>query len=285
MKISTNEAISAIYYALWQGGYEYAHLERSEAHMAALAAFSTEQQHPYFAKTRQNTCEVYPYWPRAALLELASFHVQDGALTAYDGLKRKILSAPNLAAHERDADLFAWLEDFPAALQEIKHSADFRRYMAWERTWRDGEKLRQQENLQRIASAVEALQCRYALPVGEVQLLISPIKCVYSADYHLLGERFVFSSGRLRAESVIHELLHMVVHPLVEALPKLEKRIYPGVDASYYAAGQVNAFEEYAVRQLTQLAMQDALPLDLAGYVLQLAENNRKTCLLPKSVV
>ena len=274
MKISTNEAVSAIYYALWQGGYEYAHLERDAAHMAALAAFSPGQRSPFFAGVRQNTCEVYPYWPRAALLETASFHVQDGAFTDYDGLKRKILSAPNLADHERDADFFAWLADFPAVLQEILASADFQRYLAWEQGWRDGENLRQQEELQRIARAVEAMQRRYALPVRDVQLLISPIKCVYSADYHLLGEQFVFSSGQLQAESVIHELLHMAVHPLVKALPKLENRTYPGVDASYHAAGQANAFEEYAVRQLTHLAMQDALPEDLGGYVTQLSENN-----------
>lgn len=48
MKISTNESISAIYYALWQTGYEYAALERDESHMAALTQFAVDAPHPFF---------------------------------------------------------------------------------------------------------------------------------------------------------------------------------------------------------------------------------------------
>ena len=273
MNISTNEAISAIYYALWQDGYEYTHFERGEAHLAALAAFAAGEAHPFFAGVRQNTCEVYPYWPRAALLETASYHAAQGEFRDFEALRSKIMSAPNVADNERDDGFWAWLAEFPAALQDVMNSEGFRRYMAWERAWCDDFSRKNQAELAKIQRCLDVCRARYASPVREVQLLISPIKCVYSADYHLVGETFVFSSGRLAAESVIHEFLHHVVHPAVEACAaaiQADECLYPEVDASYYAAGRLNAFEEYAVRQLTQLAMADELPKDFLTFMQQL---------------
>ena len=275
MKISTNEAISAIYYALWQCGYEYAHIERDGAHMDALAAFSTGQAHPFFKGVRQSTCEVYPYWPRAALLETASFYVTQGKFNDFEELRCKIMSMPNVADNERNEQFWGWLANFPQALQIVMNSEGFRQYLAWEYAWCDQLCLQRREDLERIQRCIDVCQARYASPVRDVQLLISPIKCVYSADYHLVGETFVFSSGRLAAASVIHEFLHHVVHPAVlrcaEVIPE---RTYPGLDASYYTAGKVNAFEEYAVRCLTDLAMADALPKDLDEFMQVLLENN-----------
>ena len=270
MNISTNEAISAIYYALWQGGYEYAHFERDEAHLAALAAFSIGEAHPFFAGVRQTTCEVYPYWPRAALLETTSFYVDEGNFCDFEELRRKIMSAPNVADNERDEQFWVWLAEFPDALQDVLSSEGFRRYLAWERAWCNDLSRQNQAELAKIQRCLDVCRARYASPVREVQLLISPIKCVYSADYHLVGETFVFSSGRLAAESVIHEFLHHVVHPAVEdcaAAIQADKHPYPEVDASYYAAGRLNAFEEYAVRRLTRLALADEWPEDLPAFI------------------
>ncbi|MBQ3484013.1 MAG: hypothetical protein IJA77_00755 [Clostridia bacterium] len=275
MKISTNEAISAIYYALWQCGYDYAHIERNGAHMDALAAFVAEKAHPFFAGARQNTCEVYPYWPRAALLETASFHVGQEKFQNFKALRGKIMSAPNVADHERGEQFWAWLADFPQVLQTVMNSEGFRRYLAWERAWCSDLSRQSKAELAKIQRCLDVCRACYASPVRDVQLLISPIKCVYSADYHLVGETFVFSSGQLAVESVIHEFLHHVVHPAVlRCAEEIPERTYPSLDASYYTAGKVNAFEEYAVRCLTDLAMADALPKDLDGFLRMLLENN-----------
>lgn len=52
------------------------------------------------------------------------------------------------------------------------------------------------------------------------------------------------------------------------------KRIYPGVDESYYLsgdnAGRLNAFEEYAVRVLTTDVMNNKFPNDLISYLKEL---------------
>lgn len=271
MKISTNESISAIYYALWQGGYEYAALERDEEHMAALAAFKGDTIHPFFAMTRRNTCEVYAFWPRAALLETAVFHMAQEKFRDAEELRRKIMGMPNITDEERGEDLLVWLADFPAALADVLSSFGFRRYRAWVEKWVQAQNVHHANELAQIERCLTVCRERYASPLNMVQLLIDPIKCVYSADYHVNGSTFVFSSGRFCAESVIHEYLHHVVHPVVvRYADRIPLREYPGLDASYHAAGPLYAFEEHAVRLLTKLAIEGKLPPDLDAYVQKL---------------
>lgn len=272
MNLSTNVAINAIYYALWQGGYEYARFERDAAHMEALSAFASGKQPPFYAKVRQSTCEVYNFWPRAALLEMAAFHVDEQTACYMDeeALRMKILSAPNITDEERNDAFWSWLADFPAALCEVLKNQRFRQYMAWAKGWVHTQNARYECELAQIERCLIVCRGWYESPLKNVQLLIDPIKCVYSADYQVVEETFVFSSGRLSVESVIHEYLHHVVHPFVmryqEQISR-EDRKYPGLDASYYAAGRLYAFEEYVVRQLTRLALTDDLPQDLSEFV------------------
>ncbi len=270
MKISTNEAISAIYYALWQHGYEYAGLARDAAHMAGLARFAGDAPHPFFTQVRQNTCEAYAFWPRAALLETASFYVSDACFADFVELRQKIMAMPNVTDEERNVSFWAWLSDFPAALQDVLASTGFRRYQVWLAEWLQEQNRRYASELTQIERCLAVCRDKYDSPLKNVQLLIDPIKCVYSADYHVVGDTFVFSSGRFLAESIIHEYLHHVIHPVVARHQERvlrEEREYPDLDASYYAAGRLYAFEEYAVRQLTARALTDDLPNDLSAFV------------------
>lgn len=273
MKISTNEAISAIYYALWQSGYEYAALERDEGHMVVLMQFAEDAPHPFFTQTRQNSCAAYAFWPRAALLETAAFHldVENARYADFDGLQQKIMAMPNRTKEERDDAFWAWLAEFPAALHAVLESTGFRRYQSWLEKWKMAQNEHYRVELDKIEHCLAVCRERYDSPLKEVVLLIDPIKCVYSADYHVVGERFVFSSGRFRPESVIHEYLHHVVRPVVQRYAaEIPVQEYPGLDESYYAAGAIYAFEEQVVRQLTVLAMTDELPQDLDEYVQRL---------------
>ena len=74
IEITNIPELSAIYYALLQLGYDYYGMERSAAHITALEKYIGQNGIPnFFSSVRQNTCEVYPYWPRAAILETAVF--------------------------------------------------------------------------------------------------------------------------------------------------------------------------------------------------------------------
>ena len=284
MRIIQIPEISAIYYGLLQSGYDFYSIERSSEHVNALMKFTGKgSASDFFAGTRQQTCEVYPYWPRAFILEAATFFLNDSR-TAYrdmEGLRRRIFSAGNITDRERDSGLWDWLEGFPEALRNALADTGFSGYMEWEKKWIAGQNDACREELDMIRRCMETCTGRYDSPVKEIRICVNPIKCVYSSDYHLDGDRFVFTSGAFQAGSVIHEFLHHVVHPAVEAQKELILAKRPAdetIDESYYQAGSdrgiLNAFEEMAVRFLTEEVMRDEYPGDLETYIKTILDRN-----------
>lgn len=218
LKMTSIPEISAIYYALQSCGYEYAYIGRDDTHCKAIRNMGiADADTSFFEGVRQNTCEVYPYWPRAALLETAAFHVdvEHGCFADEAGLRRMIMSAINIADAERDDQFWSWLAGFPPALRDVLLCEGFARHLAWERRWIDDQNLLHQADLERIAHCAAVCARQYNSPVRNLRIVINPIKCIYSADYHLLGDQFIFCSGRFHGQSVIHEFLHHVIHPVV----------------------------------------------------------------------
>lgn len=273
LHITQIPAISAIYFGLLNSGYDFYHLERDEQHTASVHHFSTAMKPlSFFRQARQNTCEAYPYWPRAALMETAAFHLTSDCAdwNSRDALYKHVMNAGNISDVERDAAFWSWLDQFPEALKQVMDSPHFVYYLQWERDWIAEQNSRYANELQQIADLLHRSVDKYHSPVKNMQIVLNPIKCVYSADYHLVDDRFIFSSGRFQMASIVHEFLHHVVHPVV-AMHRQEilsnPKEYPGIDRSYYAAGQANAFEEYMVRQLTENAMNGHMPNDLHHYL------------------
>ena len=94
--ISNIPEISAIYFALLQSGYDYYTMERSQNHISYIQEYiGAENTTLFFAGVKQNTCEVYPYWPRAAILETASFYLSPDRshFRDYDALRNQIMNA------------------------------------------------------------------------------------------------------------------------------------------------------------------------------------------------
>ncbi len=270
LRITNIPEISAIYFALLQCGYEYYTIERSREHIECLQSFMGMEDVPsFFCEIRQRTCEVYPYWPRAAILETAVFYLLPDHLKFrdYHAFRNRIMSARNISDGERDQSLWDWIEHFPAAISRVLSGSSFYRYLEWENRWMAEQNAGHKAELQMIQDCLKVCVSKYDSPVQDIRIVINPVKCVYSSDYYLEKDTFLFTSGAFRAESVIHEFLHHVVHPAVTAAADIvleKKRKYPDLDASYYLAGdkegQLNAFEEYAVRELTKRILLGGCP-------------------------
>lgn len=137
-KIEHIASISAIYYALLQSGYEFFSIERNSIFIDTVRRYvGTESISPFFVEVRQSTCEVYPYWPRAAILETAVFCLDKdlSGFKDFASLKRHVQSAANISPAEKDELLWNWITGFPAAVKKIIDSAAFHRYMKWEADW------------------------------------------------------------------------------------------------------------------------------------------------------
>ena len=186
--ISNIPKISAIYFALLENGYDYYAMGRSRGHISNIQEYIGTEKivAPFFAAVKQNTCEVYPYWPRAAILETASFYLSpDGShFQDCDALRNQIMNASNIADRERDQRLWDWIAGFPTALSEILDCEAFRNYLKWEEKWLDAQNLRHGTELRAIKNCLDVCVSRYSSPVQDIQIVINPIKCVYSADFH-----------------------------------------------------------------------------------------------------
>jgi len=275
--ISNIPAISAIYFAMLQCGYDFYRIERTQEHNAKVQDFiCNETVPPFFSGIKQDTCKVYPYWPRAAILETASLYLQPdhSRFQDYDAFHDRIMAAGNIADCERDHRLWDWIAEFPTALSKVLASDAFCRYLEWENKWVAEQSAQHNAELQLICSCLDVCVSKYGSPVQDIQIIINPIKCVYSADYYLDGNCFIFSSGVFCAESVIHEFLHHVIHPSVAEVADIalaNKRVYPGIDDSYYLsgddAGLLNAFEEHAVREMTKRVLKGDYPDSLVRFL------------------
>ena len=271
-------AISAIYFALLQNGYDFYAIERDLPTVNRLGSFISPDRraYPFFSEVRQNTCAVYPYWPRAALLETAAFYTDSerGCFADFDAYQRRVLSAENISDAERNAAFWDWIPQFPAALKEVLQSGGFRRYLEWETAWTAEQNRNCQADLNKIADVFAFCKEKWNVPFQRLQIVLNPIKCVYSADYHLQNETFIVCSGAFREEPVIHELLHHAVHPAAARRKDEVLRCSFGnleLDASYYLdggeAGKMNAFEEYLVRRLTDKVFSGDAPEHLDAFL------------------
>lgn len=82
----------------------------------------------------------------------------------------------------------------------------------------------------------------------------------------------------MRINSVIHEFMHTLVHPVIEQeISITSRKKYPTIDDFYYldgsGQGYRNAFEEYAVRMLIDTITQQGEFPDLHTYLEQLEED------------
>lgn len=277
IEISNIPAISAIYFALLQCGYDYYSFERCTEHINAIKMFrETDTALEFFSETKQDTCDVYPYWPRAAMLESATFYILPD-MNDFTDIKMYqdfIMSGGNISDEERGSSFWEWIVHFPRELKKVILSDSFKNYIKWENQWIKQQNILHENQLKFLKSSIDYCVKNYCSPIKRVQLVLSPIKCVYSSDYHIVDDRFIFCSGAFKIDSVIHEFLHHVVHPTVTKCKShilAGKQNYENIDASYYLAGDengmLNAFEEFAVRSLTKKFQEGIFPTDLEAYI------------------
>ena len=233
---------------------------------------SDSNRYGFFSEVRQNTCKVFPYWPRAAMIETATFYIDlpRACFVDFDAYKSNILSAKNISDIERNETFWNWILQFPAVLKDVFQSNCFGRYLEWENAWIEDQNKKHQTNLRRIEDILMLCKERFNSHFQSIQVVLNPIKCIYSADYHSKDETFIFCSGALSEESVIHEFIHHSVHPVVENREDEILRcnfVNLDLDASYYLnsskTGKLNAFEEYMVRKLTDKILCGDIPENL----------------------
>lgn len=271
--------ISAIYFALLQSGYNYYAIEKEIDIVESIKKFKLTCdvfESEFFSEAKQNTCEVYPYWPRATLLEAATFYLDstNSQFVNFDLYRFKILNADNISDDEKDITFWEWIRKFPSALCNILFNDFFQFYLNWEKEWIEQQKHVLVNDLSDLEKILTSCSKHFGSAIQEISVVLNPIKCAYSADYHLIEGQLFFCFGGFQKEFVMHEFLHHIVHPFItehRGIILQHRGSYPGIDASYYLSGdelgRLNAFEEYLVRKLTPLAIIEDLPSDIGMFI------------------
>lgn len=120
--------------------------------MEALEAFrslSRLGQNRFFEQVRQSGCAAYPYWPRAALLESASFSIDPRRETYTDfaRFRGSVLAASNITDADRDERFWNWIRGFPRALASVFADEGFRKFRDWENGWLSRQSIRYEKEL------------------------------------------------------------------------------------------------------------------------------------------
>lgn len=271
LSITNIPAISAIYFSLLQCKYDFCSIEREVALKDKLRSFIISDcgEYDFFFDVKQNTCEVYPYWPRAAMLETATFYIDltRECFIDFSAYKKSIMSANNILDVERNQSFWDWIIKFPKALKPVLQSNSFSHYLKWENNWIIEQNQKYKKELGKIRDIFTLCKEKFKSPIQDIQIVLNPIKCVYSADYHIKDYNFTFCSGSLSEQAVIHEFIHHIVHPVVEK--RKDEVLFCNlanldIDISYYLnndeVGILNAFEEYMVRAFTDAVVSGNVP-------------------------
>ena len=189
------------------------------------------------------------------------------------------MSAANISPEEKNDALWDWLTGFPSAIKKVVNSDGFQSYLKWESRWISDQNKQYDGELRRLDDMLQSCCEKYRPTCRNIRIVLNPIKCVYASDYHFFGDSFIITSGDLKMQSVLHEYLHTVVHPLLARITP-QRRQYPGIDASYYLDGSErgfrNAFEEYAVRLLTDSILRQEWSSDLPSFLNHLNQKSEK---------
>jgi hypothetical protein len=262
----SNLEINAIYFGLILSGYEYSSIEKSSNVLSIINDIITypglDDIKQYFARTRQKTCEAYPFWPRAALLETATFFIDNEGLS-FDAYADYVNSRPNLSVMERDEDFFLWVQEFPKYLKVIKTNRFFR-----EINKRLSDIVTEiagvaSMDVLELVSALDLLANGTTIDVSSLSVAICPLKCIYSADYYVSGAEMSVILGDFLPHSIIHEYMHLIVHPnifkykeSILSIPKSKQLTAVGTyDISEATNSFIYDFEECIVRTATNLVL------------------------------
>ena len=277
LNAADNQGVFDVYLGLTASGYDLANPNRAGAICDAVMAENWSQRTlQYFCFARINDGRVNPYWPRASILTSVSLLIDQLPVTTHLALIRTHLAAMgNLPPAEVDDAMVSWAAAFPeqaASLRTSRVYAD-----AWAR-YQHAIQDEIRENGIRYGREVLAAQDRLhaLLPLHssspQVMTILNPLQADPLTDVVSVRDRIYVVTSHLRAESCVHELIHILLDSCLRVWGDRISRNVSLLDSVYdrmahlmyawdrSAASWNNVFSETLVRVLTVLVSDDGGP-------------------------
>lgn len=264
--ISSKRELNAIYFGLLLSGYEYAAINKPKEINDIIHKIENynalNNTRDFFSLAKSNTCEVYPFWPRAALLETALFFMTHGMLDI-EKYSKYVNNRTNITAEERNNEFYEWIKAFPTHLHSVMEDKLFQEVDETLTTFTNAMEI--SESAMKLTDKLSSFSLPTDKEIKKLSVIICPIKCCYSADYFTSGSEMFVILGDYLPHSVVHEYLHLVVYPLIQKhkaqILSLHKNKRFEIDPSYYMSsdetGILNAYEEHIVRVASEIIAND----------------------------
>ena len=223
----------------------------------------------YFEYARLRGVEVVnPFWPRAYLLLLTSFHLDEPPSFQFirDSYKKKVIDYIRglpIAPEERGRENIEWILQFPEIIREFWSEAQPEDL--WEKVVEESLSMDYQF-LESIHHGYKLFKRRFNLNGGDIPdtvIVPNPLQTPEVLDVVKVENIIYLVSARLSSSSVIHDILHKVLEPLLLRYQELIDRhanlveiVWSDMRRMQYAAGDKlsawrRVFEENFVRAAT----------------------------------
>ena len=212
-----NRAVFNLYAALLASGYDLTSVEADDPIAAIIEQIRSHRWDPesvsYFREARIEGQGVNPYWPRAAMLLNASFHLRESAAPGFeapDEVINAITRFPTEVSH-KDAGTFAWIGRFPE--MQRRFASDPLLGDLWDhfRGIMNGDRIGhfQKAGEDAVRMVVEGLNAHIE-ELPHLVVVPNPLQAPQVADFVRKKDRLYAVVAIARPLSIAHELLHSV---------------------------------------------------------------------------
>ena len=224
IKISAN--VLTVFIGLVASGYEFSYDKELAEIIKAVKWDDSAVE--YFRKARTSYCDVYPYWPRGAMLVSASLNLEESKGYEYNDfnrVKKSLANYSNIDPKENGEETEQWLLQLPTYYRLIRENLKFNNF--WVEYLKRTESIADQF-MEAIHEAKNRVVSRFK--VNEIELPeigVMPNILGFNGDFERIDGVIFVVCAQPDTSLAIHEYLHNIFEQgLKNTIEKIQECAY-----------------------------------------------------------
>ena len=211
--VCCRKSLFATYVGLILGGYNLTDIDKTNGIHQSISQIECDDAiRTYFRMSKTISCDVNPYWPRAFLLALAGFYVNDDFSSYHDfqEVVRHINNLDNLNPKEKSVELFNWLIQLPDYLKQISNTSLFNELWETYLNYEMGRSVHINVEVEGIVNRVRSLSGDKDVALPEIIFVPNCLQAPQVTDYIRIDNKIYIIKVIPDIESIVHEYLHEI---------------------------------------------------------------------------
>jgi hypothetical protein len=207
--IKTSANVLTVFIGLIASGYEFSYDKELAERIRTVKWDDLAVE--YFRKARTSYCDVYPYWPRGAMLVSASLNLDKSKRYEYNdfnSLKKSLANYSNIDPKEIGEETELWLLQLPTYYRLIRENAEFNNF--WVEYLKKTESVADQFT-EAIYEAKNKVVSRFKISGIELpEIGVMPNILGFNGDFERIDGVIYVVCAQPDTSLVIHEYLHNI---------------------------------------------------------------------------